>query len=232
MTTDVRVAIYDLDRTVTHWPTYSHFLVRSASRIAPLRLLALPALPLLMLAYRLKLFTRDRLKVLMWALLLGRVRSDLLQAAIEDFTRYTLLRNIRPGAKKQIEQDRRAGALLVLATAAHELYAKPIGEALRFDAVIATKASCGDDGRVGPSLAGDNCYGDAKLAAIEAFLEERQLRRETASVTFYSDSSSDRPVFAWCDRPVAVNPSRKLVKLATAMNWNMIDWGTATKATS
>lgn len=232
MTTDIRIAIYDLDRTITDWPTYSHFLVRSASRIAPLRLAALPVLPILMLGYRLKLFSRDRLKVMMWAMLLGRAHPDQLQTAIDDFTRFTVSRNIRPGARKQIAQDRRDGVLLVLATAAHELYARPIAQALGFDAVIATRAACGHDGRIGPALTGENCYGEAKLSAIEAFFEARSLERNASSVTFYSDSSSDKPVFAWCDQPVAVNPSRKLAKLATAMNWTLIDWGAATAIAS
>lgn len=222
-----RIAIYDLDRTVTDWPTYSHFLLRSAWRISSHRLFAAPAIPVLMLCYRFGLVSRDRLKERMWSLLLGSTHPDRLGAAITDFTRYTLTRNIRPGARRQIDKDRKEDALLVLATAAHELYARPIAKALGFDAVVATRAVCAADGRIGPALAGDNCYGQAKLAALELLLRKRAIPRENALISFYSDSSSDEPVFDWADRAVAVNPSRKLARIAQGRGWQVAYWGAA-----
>lgn len=222
-----RIAIYDLDRTITDWPTYSHFLLRSAWRIAPHRLIAAPAIPVLMLWYRLNLMTRDRLKERMWSLLLGSTDPARLAGAVADFTRYTLARNIRPGARRQIEEDQGKNALLVLATAAHELYARPIAKALGFDAVVATRAAGAADGRIGPKLAGDNCYGVAKLAALELLLRKRAIAREAALITFYSDSSSDEPIFQWSDRPIAVNPSRKLARIARDRGWPVLDWGAA-----
>jgi HAD superfamily phosphoserine phosphatase-like hydrolase len=222
-----RIAIYDLDRTITQKPTYSHFLLRSAWRIAPLRLIGAPAMPVLMLAYRFGLMSRDRLKERLWSLLLGRTDAGRLDAAVADFVRCTVARNVRPGARAQIERDRPGGTLLVLATAAHELYAQPISKALGLDAVVATRAFLAGDGRIGPGLAGDNCYGAAKLAALQLFLQKRMIAREAAHITFYSDSSSDEPIFDWSDRPVAVNPSRKLARLAAARGWPVADWGGA-----
>jgi len=46
-----------------------------------------------------------------------------------------------------------------------------------------------------------------------------------APIAFYSDSSSDRPVFDWADRAVAVNPSRRLRRLAARRGWAIEDWG-------
>ncbi len=219
------IAIYDLDRTVTHWPTYSPFLIGAAARIAPARLLLLPIMALAMAAHGLRLFDRDRLKTVMWALMLGRARPEALARAVDRFAARTLARNIRPGARARIAQDKARGARLVLATAAHELYAAPIARALGFDLVIGTRARIGADGRVGPGLDGANVYGSSKLAAIERFLAIDPANRADASIAFYSDSSSDRPVFEWVDEPVAVNPSRKLRRLATARGWPIEDWG-------
>ena len=220
-----RIAIYDLDRTVTFRPTYSLFLLQSALRIAPARLLLAPLASVAMLAHGLNLFSRDRLKTMMWALLLGRVEMNRLQAAIDDFVSRTLRSNIRPGAPAQIARDRDDGAMLVLATAAHELYAKPIAAALGFDAVVATTALVDTDGRVGPALAAANVYGFSKLAALCRFLQESSVDRRRISLSFYSDSSSDRPVFEWVDEPVAVNPSRKLARLASEKGWTIQNWG-------
>ena len=219
------IAVYDLDRTVTFRPTYSLFLLHAAWVVAPARLLLAPLAALAMLAHGLGLFSRDRLKSLMWAMMLGRAKPVPLGRAVESFVRRTLGGNIRPGARAQIARDRESGALLVLATAAHELYAGPIAAALGFDAVVATQAVVHADGRIGPELVGANVYGDGKLAALLGFLESRAVRRADATVIFYSDSSSDRPVFERVDRPVGVNPSGRLARLAARRGWPVMDWG-------
>ncbi len=220
-----RIAIYDLDRTVTHWPTYSPFLIGAAARIAPWRLLLLPVMVMVMAAHALRLFGRDRLKTVMWALMLGRTRPEALGRTIDGFVAKTLARNIRPGARARIARDKGQGAQLVLATAAHELYAAPIATTLGFDLVIGTRARIAPDGRVGPGLDGANVYGGSKLAAIERFLAIDPARRAATVIAFYSDSSSDRPVFEWADEPMAVNPSRRLRRLATLRGWPIEDWG-------
>jgi HAD superfamily phosphoserine phosphatase-like hydrolase len=217
------MAIYDLDRTVTVRPTYIFFLFATARRLAPVRLLLTPLLGLLWLGHKLGLYSRDQLKSLMWATLLGPADPTRLGDAIASFAHDTLARNVRPGARTQLDKDRADGAMLVLATAAHELYAAPIAEALGFDAIVATRMQARADGRIGPHLAGANVYGQSKLEALLHF----QRGRETPCVptVFYSDSSSDLPVFGWVDRAVAVNPSRRLGRLAASRGWPVVDWG-------
>jgi phosphoserine phosphatase len=219
-----QVAIYDLDRTITRRPTYSLFLLRSAWRIAPARLFLAPVVPLLMLLYALRLIPRGRLKEYMWALLLGRVDPAAMEDAVAAFTDHVLRGNICPGALRQIGRDREAGTLLVMATAAHEIYALPIARALGFNLVVATRCSPRADGRHGPQLDGGNVYGVEKLAALIRALDKLPLARAELSVTFYSDSASDAPVFGWCDVPVAVNPSRRLESMAAERGWAVEQW--------
>lgn len=217
------MAIYDLDRTVTVRPTYTLFLLATALRLAPLRLLLMPLLGPLWLGHKAGFYTRDRLKSLMWAALLGPVAPNRLEPAVAAFARRTLAANIRPGARAQLARDRADGLMLVLATAAHELYAAPIAKALGFDAIVATQMQPRADGRIGPHLEGANVYGRSKLDALLRF----QRAREAVCVpaAFYSDSSSDLPVFDWVERAVAVNPSRRLVRLAASRGWPVVDWG-------
>ena len=58
----VRIAVYDLDRTVLRKPTFTLFLLWAAVREAPWRLLLLPLLAALMIGYALRLYGRDRFK--------------------------------------------------------------------------------------------------------------------------------------------------------------------------
>lgn len=218
-----KLAIYDLDRTVTVRPTYTLFLLGAARRLAPLRLLLAPLLGPLWIGHKTGLYSRDRLKTLMWATLLGAADADRLREAVADFASRTLAGNIRPGARDQLARDRAEGALLVLATAAHELYAAPIAAALGFDAVVATRLAQRADGRIGPCLEGANVYGQGKLDALLRF--QRGRAAPCVPGAFYSDSSSDLPVFAWVERAIAVNPSRRLARLAEHRGWPVLDWG-------
>ncbi|WP_168195997.1 MULTISPECIES: hypothetical protein [Sphingomonadaceae] len=41
---------------------------------------------------------------------------------------------------------------------------------------------------------------------------------------FYSDDHPDHHTLTWRDEPIAVNPSRKLRRLATERGWAILNW--------
>ena len=53
------LAIYDMDRTITRRATYTPFLLHAALRLAPWRLLLVPAVVVMMLAYLAGLIDRS-----------------------------------------------------------------------------------------------------------------------------------------------------------------------------
>jgi len=59
---------------------------------------------------------------------------------------------------------------------------------------------------------------------VETYFEAQGLHRADLHVRFFSDHVSDRPMFEWADEPIAVNPSRKLRKLARQRGWPMVKW--------
>src|SRR3546814_14624769 len=67
-----RVALYDMDRTITRAGTYSGFLIHVARRRQPWRLLLLPPVGLAGLAYALRLIDRAWLKAIKLGLPGGR----------------------------------------------------------------------------------------------------------------------------------------------------------------
>ena len=220
-----RLAIYDMDRTVTRNATYTPFLVHAARMQAPWRLALVPAVVGSMAAYGLKAIDRSRLKEINHRLMLGEALSDEeLSPVVEAFAERTLRGNIQPGAVRAIAADRAEGRRLVLATASYALYAEAIAERLGFDDVIATRSVRGPDGRLIARIDGENCYGPAKKRMIGAWLAEQGLAADGAGVRFYSDHHSDAPVFEWAGEAVAVNPSRHLRALAEARGWRIEDW--------
>ena len=179
------LAIYDMDRTVTRRATYTPFLVHAALRLAPWRLLLLPAVAATMLAYVLKLVDRGRLKEINYRLLVGAgVAPERLEPVVESFAERQVATNILPGARAAIAADKAAGRRLVLATATYRLYAAAIARRLGFDDVIATETGLDAKGRITARIDGENCYGLAKRDMIEAWLQREGLARDAVHIRF------------------------------------------------
>jgi HAD superfamily hydrolase (TIGR01490 family) len=218
------LAIYDMDRTVTRYATFTPFLLYCAAKRAPWRLALAPLAALSMLAYAGKAIDRARLKEINHRLLLGHRRTQKeLAPLLAGFAERTLRTNIRPGARAAIARDKAEGRRVVMATASYRFYAAEIARRLGFDECIGTDTILGLDQEVHAKIDGANCYGPAKLAMIETWLAREGLTR--AHVRFYSDHASDLPVFDWADEPVAVNPHAPLRRLAAEQGWAVADWG-------
>jgi HAD superfamily hydrolase (TIGR01490 family) len=220
------LAIYDMDRTVTRGPTYTPFLLHCALHRAPWRLIFVPLVLFSMLAYAARLIDRGKLKEINHQLLLGRrIHPRDLKPLVDSFADKQAARNIRPGARAAIARDKTEGRRLVLATASYRLYADAIAQRLGFDDVIGTGSIIGLDERVHAKIAGENCYGPAKLRMIADWVDQSGLKNVHGHVRFYSDHVSDQPVFEWADEPVAVNPHGRLRRLAEQRGWAIEDWG-------
>ena len=220
------LAIYDMDRTITRRATYTPFLLHAALALAPWRLLFVPAVILSMLAYLAGLIDRGRLKEINYRLLVGKgIAPERLEPVIQSFADKQIATNIMPGALASIAQDRAAGRRLVMATASYRLYAAAIAQRLGFNDVVATETSLDAKGRIVARIDGSNCYGDSKLAMIQAWLEREGLERDAVHIRFYSDHVSDAVVHHWSDEAVAANAHDRLLRVAKAEGWEVVDWG-------
>lgn len=218
------LAVYDLDKTITRAPTWTPFLLRTALADRPWRLALLPLAGVAALGYALRLVDRARLKEITHRLLLGRVLPAMrVAAAAARFADEIVAHGVFAGALERIAADRAAGYRIVLATASYRFYAQAIGDRLGFDAVIGTEAASDAAGIVA-RIAGENCYGAAKLRRIEAWLADARITRGDVAVRFYSDHVSDAPTLAWADEAFAVNPHPPLRTLAAARGWTVLEW--------
>ena len=221
----VKIAIYDMDRTVTIRGTYTPFLMHVARRMAPLRLLLAPLVPFAMLAYVLRLISRRRLKEINQHLMMGgKVRRAELAPYIESYADHVMAHNVRQGALDRIAQDRAEGYRLVLATASYRLYVEAIARRAGFDDVIATDHIGQDVEYVRAKIAGENCYDAAKLAMIRDWMAGEGIERGHAHIRAYSDHVSDAPMLEYADEPYAANPHPPLARLAHERGWGRFDW--------
>lgn len=220
----IRVAIYDLDRTVLRKPTFTLFLLWAAWKSARWRLLLLPALAALMIGYALRLYGRDRFKPAAIRLMLGPhfspARATDLAAR---FAAWRVPRDVPPGAEACIARDRAEGYRLLMATAAPEFYAGAIAEALGFDAIVATRHRRDADGNWLPQLDGENCYGLEKARRVTEWLSTHAVGG-AAHIRAYSDHLSDAPTFALASESWLVGRGDKFVRLATRHGWRTADF--------
>jgi HAD superfamily hydrolase (TIGR01490 family) len=221
----IRLAIYDMDRTITRLPTFTGFLLHAARQRHPWRLLLLPLVGVTLIAYGLRLIDRARLKEWNQSILVGRsIHPDALTPIAESFAEKTLSSNVLADARARIAADHAEGYRLVMATASYKLYAEAIARKLGFDATVATNTLAGLDTRIMAKIDGENCYGPAKLRMVMAWMHDEDINREDAHIRFYSDHVSDAPAMDWADEAFAVNAHGPLRKMARNKGWAILDW--------
>jgi HAD superfamily hydrolase (TIGR01490 family) len=93
-------------------------------------------------------------------------------------------------------------------------------------AVCATRLE-ENDGRWTGHIIGDAMFGEAKGRAVQQMAVDKGF--ELAQCYAYGDSVSDRWMLEAVGRPVAVNPSWRLMSLARRKSWPVLTWAEGKK---
>jgi putative phosphoserine phosphatase / 1-acylglycerol-3-phosphate O-acyltransferase len=124
---------------------------------------------------------------------------------------------IAPGGRERIEWHRQRGHHVAIVSAATPYAVKPIAETLGLgESYVATELEV-QNGRFTGRVIEPACYGDGKVARSLAYAVQHEI--DLQGSYFYSDSASDLPLLEAVGHPVAVNPHRKLAKIATERGW-------------
>lgn len=217
MTSAARVAVFDLDGTITRRDTLLPFVLHVLAR-RPRRVLRLWPLPWSLLRYAV---CRDR----------GALKESLIRAALGGLTRAEVAahvatfldelwaRGLRPGALAAIEKHRAAGDHLVLLSASPDLYVPAIGRRLRFQDVVCTHVQW--DGEVLHGfLATPNRHGPEKRRCID----ELKSRHPGARFSAYGNAASDLEHLVSVDAPCLVNANAAARRRAAALGIACADW--------
>jgi HAD superfamily phosphoserine phosphatase-like hydrolase len=225
-----RLAVYDMDLTITDRASWTPWLLHWAWHEAPWRLLLAPLLLVPALGFALGLLGRKGLKQAAQAVLMGRhVDARRIGHRAQRFAERFAARHERHDALCQIAADRAEGFRILIATASSAYYVRAMAARWGVADVVAT-ANVESGGRVSHRIAGPNCYGADKLALVEAWCRAEGLRRETMEVRAYSDHPSDAPLLAWADAPAVIGPGRRMARLAAARGWPVRRWKRRTAA--
>lgn len=220
---EMRVAVFDLDGTLTRRDLYLAFLAQALRRHGPARPLRTAGLPVLATRFMLRGIGNDRLKTAFLDAILGGRPRSLVDALAGDFATRAVGREMKGAAIARVESHRRAGDTLVLASASLDLYVQPIARLLGFHAAVATRIAWTPDGRVAGTLDGPNLRGPAKLDAVRAELA-RSFPGQSPRMVAYSDHASDEALLAAADEAVAVDPTPALARIAAQRGWEVAHW--------
>ncbi len=127
-----------------------------------------------------------------------------------------LLEQVQPFAHQVIEEHRKAGDKLVLATTSPEPFVRPIMEALEFDDVVCTRWQS-SVGLFTGELEGDFIWGRKKADAVAAWAKDNNVDLSRSHA--YSDSYFDAPLLDLVGHPVAVNADLQLSATARLNGW-------------
>jgi HAD superfamily hydrolase (TIGR01490 family) len=122
-------------------------------------------------------------------------------------------------ALELIKQHRAEGRLVAIVSASPAEVVEPLAEHLGADLAIATEAKVDDDGRYSGELI-RYTYGPAKADAIRELAAQRGIDLDASYA--YSDSVTDLPMLELVGHPVAVNPDRPLLRVATEREWDVV----------
>ncbi|MDF1595935.1 MAG: HAD-IB family hydrolase [Acidimicrobiia bacterium] len=120
-----------------------------------------------------------------------------------------------------IDEHHRAGRKVVIISSSPEEVVRPLAVYLGVDDVIATRSKSGPDGRYTGELE-FYAYGPGKAEAIREMAERESLNLEDSYA--YSDSITDLPMLEAVGHPVVVNPDKELEEIATARDWQVMDF--------
>jgi HAD superfamily hydrolase (TIGR01490 family) len=215
----VRLAVFDLDGTITRHDTLAPYALGFVLRKRPWRLPALLLVLPVLLGYAIGLVDRGGLKsAFIRAALAGCRRKDL-ERWTATFVDRLVAHGLFPPAVEAVQAHARAGDRLVLLSASTDLYVPAIARALGFEEVICTGVSWNGD-RLGGTLTTPNRRGEEKARCIAA-LRARYPGTQTVA---YGNAASDLDHLKLVERGVLVNGSARARLEAVRAGITCTDW--------
>ncbi len=213
-----RVALFDLDGTLTYHDTLRDFLL-GYLRQHPARSLRLGRLLPPLLRYPLDR-DRGRLKSTAIRTVMGGDSRAVIDAWADRFVATLRPRGaFRPAALATVERHRAAGDHLVLLSASPDLYVPRIGSSLGFERTVCTEVAWWGD-RLEGALASPNRHGEEKSRCLSRL---RALYPGLA-VTAYGNSAADLPHLRQAERALLVNANAPARRRAAEVGVPVDDW--------
>ena len=221
-----RVAVFDLDGTLTRSDTLLHFLLFCLRRY-PGHMLREWRLPLAFARFAAGLSDRGQLKAVLIQQALGSATPAEIEVWAAAFCGQRLPDLLLPRAMRELDRHRGAGDLLVLLSASVDLYVPRIARQLGFHEAVCTGVGWAA-GRLDGTLTTANRRGAEKVRC----LMELKARFPGAVFAAYGNAASDISHLLLADEPLLVNANWSARRRAARHGLPCADWRRETNAPS
>jgi phosphatidylglycerophosphatase C len=215
----VRLAVFDLDGTITRHDTLAPYALGFVVRKRPWRLAALLLVLPVLLGYAVGLTDRGGLKSAFIRATLGGCRRRDLGLWTAAFVDRLMAHGVFPQAIEAIQAHARAGDHLVLLSASTDLYVPAIAHALGFQEVMCTGVRWNGE-RLSGKLTTPNRRGEEKARCIAAL----RARYSGMQSVAYGNAASDLEHLKLVERGVLVNGSAAAQRAAVRYGITCTDW--------
>ncbi|RMF87615.1 MAG: HAD-IB family hydrolase [Nitrospinota bacterium] len=217
-----RAAFFDVDGTLVQTNVVHYYVYFKWQTLSPLKRVGwactfLPRLPYYALV---DLISRQRFNRLFFQNYQG--------IAVKDARRWSreillplLLKELFPEARRQIQQHQEQGDLVVLVTGSLDFIMEPLRNAIQANALFAARL-VENDGFFTGELQGRPISGEEKARLVREYADREGIALEQSYA--YGDSIADLPMLQMVGYPVAVNPDRRLRRVAVAARWPILQW--------
>jgi phosphatidylglycerophosphatase C len=218
MTAPARVAVFDLDGTITAHDTFLPY-VAGWLRRHPARALQLWRVPGALLRFALNGRDRGRLKSDLLRIVVGPARRADVEAWSKHFVDGLAPPFLHEQALAAIRRHREAGDRLVLLSASVDLYVPLIGARLGFDETVCTGVRWNGE-RLDGRLATENRRGEEKRRVVQSLRE----RHPGLPFAAYGNAASDFPHLAIVEEPLLVNARPGTRRRGERLGLPAADW--------
>ena len=164
--------------------------------------------------------SRSRVNVVFYRRYAG-LRADDLRAWHRETFADNLQRRLFPAAAACVEEHRRQGHHVVLVTGGLDFVMRPLADHLGAADAIATHLA-ERDGVLTGELAGPPIADERKAELVREYADRHGIN--LAGSFAYTDSHGDLPMLDCVGHPAAVNPDRRLRRLAAGRGWRVEEW--------
>lgn len=215
-----RLAMFDMDRTLLKKETASLY-VRYQREIGEATTRDLLRTLGWVFQYTVGTLDMNRVAKKALATLEGMPEIDM-ATRCDDWFRRSVERHVADGGRMAVKAHQARGDVCAIVTGASLYVSRPLARLLGIPHVVASVFEVDEDGVFTGRAVEPLCFGEGKLARAEKLAREVGLTLDDA--VFYSDSASDLPLLERVGEPVAVNPDRKLSKIARDRGWRIETW--------
>jgi HAD superfamily hydrolase (TIGR01490 family) len=167
----------------------------------------------------------DRLSRNLFCSVFYRKYADVSRAELEAWAERDVARywhgRLYSQALRKLDEHREQGHRIVLVSGSLEPVLKPLADALGTDALIATEPEVDGSYLTGRLVHGP-LNGDRKAVAMRHLSDSLGIDLEHSYA--YGDSYADKEFLESVGHPVAVNPDRRLKKIAKSRGWPIHNW--------